>query len=174
MTTTPATDAREHEAAALRFRRATPADAVELARLRFAFRAGRGRPVLEAPDAFRARCEAWMRPRLEADSRWAAWLAERDLRAVGNVWVQIVEKIPNPGGDPERHAYISNFFVLPDERNAGCGTALLQHVLGHCRSRDVDTVFLWPTPRSVPFYRRAGFAPPADVLVLELRPRPAP
>jgi GNAT superfamily N-acetyltransferase len=110
-----------------------------------------------------------MRTRLVGESPWSAWLAERDDAIVGNVWVQIVEKIPNPGPESEVHAYVSNFFVTPTERNAGTGTALLNAVVAHCRSRQVDTVFLWPTERSVPLYRRTGFTVPEDLLVLELR-----
>ena len=110
-----------------------------------------------------------MRPRLHGDSRWAVWLAERDDEIVGQIWVQIVEKIPNPGPESELHAYVSNFFVLPAERNSGAGTQLLHAVVDHCRSLGVDTVFLWPSERSVTLYRRTGFERPDDVLVLELR-----
>jgi GNAT superfamily N-acetyltransferase len=120
-------------------------------------------------DEFIVRCRQWMVPRLVDESRWSAWLAERGGQPIGNVWVQIVEKIPNPGPESEVHAYVSNFFVTPAERNAGAGTALLNAVIAHCRSRQVDTVFLWPTERSMPLYRRSGFAVPEDLLVLELR-----
>jgi GNAT superfamily N-acetyltransferase len=109
-----------------------------------------------------------MRARLTEDSPWRAFVAERDGSLVANVWVQIVEKIPNPGPEPELHAYVSNFFVLPAERNAGTGTRLLNAVLDHCRTRLVDTVFLWPSERSRPLYHRFGFQQPADMLALDL------
>ena len=112
-----------------------------------------------------------MRPRLSTDSAWTVFVAERDGRIVGNIWVQIVEKIPNPGPESETHAYVSNFFVVPRERNTGAGTRLLNAVLEHCRACSVDTVFLWPSERSRPLYHRNGFEPPADMLVLDPRPR---
>ena len=97
------------------------------------------------------------------------WLAERDARIIGNVWLQIIEKIPNPGPESELHAYLSNFFVIPNERNTGSGTQLLRAAVGYCRAAGVDTVFLWPTQRSMTLYGRSGFERASDVLVLELR-----
>jgi GNAT superfamily N-acetyltransferase len=152
----------------LRIRRALPADADALAQLRYAFRLER-RPATESEEAFTLRCSKWMRPRLRGDSRWTAWLAERENRLIGQVWIQLVEKLPNPGPESELHAYLSNFFVIPRERNSGAGTRLLDAAVGHCRSVGVDTVFLWPTERSVALYRRTGFESPNDLLVMELR-----
>lgn len=157
----------------LTVRRGVPADADALAELRLAFRAER-KPVTEATDSFARRCADWMRSRLAADSHWTAMVAQRDERIVGNVWVQIVEKIPNPGPESEHHGYVSNFFVLPDERNTGTGATLLRAAIEHCRAHRVDTVFLWPTDRSRPFYARQGFHGPDDVFVLELREGKAP
>jgi GNAT superfamily N-acetyltransferase len=147
-------------------RRAVPSDAEELARLRYAFRLER-RPATEPRDAFFERCTNWMRPRLNSDSPWSVLVAQRDGQILGNVWVQIVEKIPNPGPESELHAYVSNFFIVARERNTGLGTRLLNAVLEHCRTRSVDTVFLWPSERSRPLYHRSGFEPPTDMLVLD-------
>jgi GNAT superfamily N-acetyltransferase len=162
------TEAVQNSPPSLRVRRALPADADALAQLRYAFRLER-RPATESDEAFTRRCSNWMRPRLRGDSRWTAWVAERERRLIGQVWLQIVEKLPNPGPESELHAYLSNFFVLPRERNSGAGTQLLRAAVAHCRSSGVDTVFLWPTERSVALYRRTGFGPPSDLLVLELR-----
>ena len=161
------TSATANPASPLLVREASPADADRLSRLRYAFRVER-RPPIESLDEFVRRSSAWMRARLTEDSPWRAFVAERDGSLVANVWVQIVEKIPNPGPEPELHAYVSNFFVLPAERNAGTGTRLLNAVLDHCRTRLVDTVFLWPSERSRPLYRRFGFQQPADMLALDL------
>lgn len=156
----------DHAASMLTVRRATPRDAERLSRLRYAFRLER-RPATESPDAFFERCANWMHPRLSTDSPWTVFVAERDGEILGNIWVQIVEKIPNPGPEAELHAYVSNFFVVPRERNTGAGTRLLNAVLEHCRTRSVDTVFLWPSDRSRPLYYRTGFEPPTDMLVLD-------
>jgi len=61
-----------------------------------------------------------------------------------------------------------NAFVLQTHRNAGIGRASLGAV-DHARDNDFVRVVLSPSPRSVPFYRRAGFVGADELLVLRLR-----
>jgi ribosomal protein S18 acetylase RimI-like enzyme len=152
-------------------RRATPADALRLAELRFVFRSDFGE-VTEAREAFVARASAWVRARLavaESDARWLCWVAERDGAVVGNVWLQLLEKLPNPLAEPELHGYVTNFYVVPEARSGGLGTALLDELLAEARRRELDRIVLWPTARSRALYARHGFATTDGIL--ELRPR---
>jgi GNAT superfamily N-acetyltransferase len=148
-------------------RRATQSDVVTLARFRWAFRSRR-HAATEEENAFLERAVEWMRPRLRADSRWRVWLLEDDGAPIGNLWVQIIEKIPNPGNESELHAYVSNVFVLPEHRNKGGGSLLLDAAIAECRSFHVDTMFLWPSDESRPLYARHGFVPPDRLLVKQL------
>jgi N-acetylglutamate synthase-like GNAT family acetyltransferase len=147
-------------------RRATESDAEALARLRFEFRAPRA-PNVESEQEFLARCSGWMRARLSTDSVWRAWLVERNSELVGSVWLQVVEKLPNPTVESERHAYVSNFYVRPDHRGSGIGSTLLTRALAEAGRLQVDSVFLWPSERSRPLYERFGFETTNDVLVLK-------
>lgn len=156
----------DNETAALvSLRRATPGDATELARLRHEFRAPRAANV-EGDEEFFRRCEEWMRPRLAADSAWRAWLAELGGAAVGNIWLQLVEKVPNPVAETEWHGYVSNLFVRETARGRGVGSLLLKAALDECAERNVDNVILWPTPLSRSLYCRHGFAAADNMLVL--------
>jgi GNAT superfamily N-acetyltransferase len=148
-------------------RRASQADVTTLAQFRYAFRASRHKPI-EQENEFVARCVEWMRPRLRSDSRWRVWLLEENGTPIGNLWVQIIEKLPNPGDESELHAYVSNVFVLPDHRNKGGGGMLLDAAIAECRGFHVDTMFLWPSDDSRPLYARHGFAEPKRLLVNEL------
>jgi GNAT superfamily N-acetyltransferase len=135
-------------------RLATAADAPRLAELRWEFRAGRAaRP--EPQDAFLRRCTAWMIDRLES-THWRCWVAVRAEGIVGQVWVHVVDKIPNPSPEPESHAYITNMYVQPAARG-GTGGALLDAALRWCESQDLDYILLWPTERSRSLYMRKGF-----------------
>lgn len=146
-------------------RLATASDALPLAKLRFAFRSGLGR-VSEGEDEFVERCETWMRERLREGGRWRCWIAEQGQALVGAVWVQLIEKIPNPVVESEYHAYVTNFYIREEARGEGTGTLLLSGVLEWCKSQDVQTVLLWPTQRSRALYERQGFSIRADILSL--------
>ena len=136
-------------------RRATPADAAALAELRWEFRAGR-EAAAEDHDAFIARCAAWMRHELDGDT-WRAWAAVDESGViVGQIWADLIQKVPNPVGERERHAYISNLYVNPNARG-GTGTALLEAALGWADANGIDSVVLWPSERSVTLYRRHQF-----------------
>jgi GNAT superfamily N-acetyltransferase len=150
----------------IQVRRATAGDALALAELRWEFRSGR-EPAVEPHDGFIERCASWMRRELDGEM-WRAWVALDDRGAiVGQLWLDLIEKVPNPVGEPERHAYVSNLYVKPDARG-GVGTALLEAALEWTRSRAVDSVVLWATPRSVTLYRRYQFA--QGVRLLERKP----
>jgi GNAT superfamily N-acetyltransferase len=150
----------------IHIRSATSADARVLAELRWEFRAGRQAPA-EVHDAFVRRCTDWMRRELPAGRPWQAWVAVNNNVIVGQVWLQTILKVPNPVGEAERHAYLSNLYVKPSERG-GIGTLLLEAALAWARSNAVDRVVLWPSPRSVNLYLRHGFTQGGDVMELKV------
>jgi GNAT superfamily N-acetyltransferase len=78
--------------------------------------------------------------------------------------VQLFEKIPNPVNEPEAHAYLTNFYVVPGMRGRGLGGKLLNKALLWCRAQGADAVILWATAESKSLYRRYGFNESADVL----------
>ncbi|MGH7617400.1 MAG: GNAT family N-acetyltransferase [Gemmatimonadaceae bacterium] len=145
-------------------RRATRADAAILTRLRYEFRAPLGENV-ESDQAFSRRCEDWMRARLGDESPWRVLIAESTGNVVGVVWLQLVEKLPNPVDESEWHGYVSNLFVRDAARNQGVGSLLLRAALDECARADVASVFLWPTPRSRALYSRHGFAAAGSMFV---------
>lgn len=149
-------------------RAATAQDADVLAALRWGFRAAQDPPV-EARDAFIERCRAWMARELAAGMPWRAWVAVRSARIVGQVWVNLIEKLPNPAEERERIAYISNLFVRPEDRG-GVGTPLLETALDWARANAVDRIILWPSKRSVTLYLRHGFTKNGNVMELLVGP----
>jgi GNAT superfamily N-acetyltransferase len=148
-------------------RSASPADAALLAKLRFELRASL-HDVREDETSFRERCTRWMQQRLVPDGCWRCWIAECDGVIVGSVWVQLIEKIPNPIAAPECFVYLTNFFVEPEQRGKGIGSQLLAAVLSWSRSNDAELVLLWPTERSKPLYERHGFVAADDFMELVL------
>jgi GNAT superfamily N-acetyltransferase len=156
---------------AVEVRRAVPEDAEALARLRYEFRASLD-PVTEPEDDFLTRCAGWMRERLAAGDAWYCWVAQHRNEIVGTIWLQLFEKLPNPIAERERHAYVTSLYALPQHRETGLGSALLEAALAECEARGVDAVLLWPTRRSRSLYERFGFGVGADLLERRLAPVP--
>ena len=147
---------------------ATRSDADALAQLRYALRASTGRAT-ESKTEFIERCSAWMNKHLHSEA-WICWVAALNGQLIGAVWLQLVEKIPNPRAEAEHHAYITNFYVEQEARGNGIGSQLLRTALEWCEGRDVHTVILWPTERSRSLYERHGFAVRDDIMELIIKP----
>ncbi|OAI40568.1 hypothetical protein AYO38_05700 [bacterium SCGC AG-212-C10] len=148
--------------AQLRF--ATPADANALAQLRYDFRSVLGEAT-ESPEGFVARCSAWMAERLADSNRWRCWVAVRDTGSIdGCLWLQLIEKVPNPVPELEQHAYITNVYVRPEARGGGVGELIVGAAMAWCRDQGIDSAILWPTERSRSLYERHGFAVRADLM----------
>ena len=99
-------------------------------------------------------------------SAWRSWVIDDGKHLLGHVSVQLFEKMPNPVNEPEVHAYLTNFYVVPERRGRGLGRKLLNKALSWCRAQRADAVILWATAESKSLYRRFGLLEPADLLEL--------
>ena len=99
-------------------------------------------------------------------STWRCWVIDDGNQLLGHVCVHLFEKMPNPVSEPEAHAYLTNFYVLPEIRGQGLGRKLLNKALSWCRAKGADAVILWATAESKSLYRRCGLREPADILEL--------
>ena len=152
--------------ARVRIRLATSDDSRALAEMRYRFRAETESKV-ETRSVFVRRCTSWMKKRFRTGSSpWRCWVLDDGKQLLGHVCVQLFEKIPNPVNEPELHAYVTNFFVVPEMRNQGFGQGLLNKALSWCHARGTDAVILWATPGSRSLYRRCGFVEPTDIFEL--------
>jgi GNAT superfamily N-acetyltransferase len=153
--------------ARIRIRLARPGDSRALSDLRYRFRT-ETQSATETRSRFLRRCTSWMRKRFRSGSSpWRCWVLDDGKQLLGHVCVQSFEKIPNPVNDePELHAYVTNFYVVPEMRNHGLGKILLNRALSWCRARNTDAVILWATPGSKTLYRRCGFVKPTDLFEL--------
>jgi GNAT superfamily N-acetyltransferase len=157
-----------------RIRLATSADWHALAELRYRFRTEVGSPT-ESKSRFVRRCSSWMKKRFQSGlSLWRCWVVDDGKQLLGHVCVQLFEKMPNPVNEREAHAYLTNFYVVPEMRGRGLGRKLLNKALSWCRAQGADAVILWATPESKSLYRRCGLLESDDILELRgdnFRPR---
>jgi len=150
----------------VRVRFARSSDFRALAALRYQFRAEAG-SATETKSRFLRRCGSWMKKRFRSGSPWRCWVIDDGKQLLGHVCVQLFEKVPNPIKDePETHAYVTNFYVIPEMRSRGFGKKLLDEALAWCRAQETDAIILWATPESRCLYRRCGLVEPADIFEL--------
>ena len=151
---------------------ASAADAGILAASRYRFRTTFDSPQPDARDAAFETEAAFVGravPLIEnflRGGRWRAWIAEHDGRICGHLFLQLVDKLPNPDPrEPERLAYLTSFFVEPDVRDRGVGAALMQQLEAFAQWSDVEKILIvGTTVRSRSLYARRGYASAPDLL----------
>ena len=149
-----------------RIRVATSGDWCALAEMRYQFRIEVGSPT-ETKSRFVGRCTSWIKKAFGANSSaWRCWVIDDGKQLLGHVCVHLFEKMPNPVNEPEAHAYLTNFYVVPELRGRGLGRKLLNKALTWCRAQGADAVILWATAESKSLYLRCGLREPADILEL--------
>jgi GNAT superfamily N-acetyltransferase len=150
----------------IKIRVATESDAPVLARFRYELRSS-AREMIESEEEFSERCMRWMMARLNSRSSWRCWIAECEQTPVGNIWSQLVEKIPNPAAETECYLYVTSFYVREEYRGKGIGTRLLSEAIDWARTNNAHTVILWPRERSKSLYLRHGFTAADDLMQLD-------
>lgn len=143
-------------------------DSATLARMRWDFKAEED-GLTDGQSAFERAFAVWF-PEALASGRWHPWLAEVDGRIVAHAYVYRVPKVPSPTAPTDCWGYITAVYTVPEARNSGVGAALLRHLLAWAESERLELLLLWPSERSVPFYRRLGFDPSPEALELLLVP----
>jgi N-acetylglutamate synthase-like GNAT family acetyltransferase len=63
---------------------------------------------------------------------------------------------------------VTNVYVEPALRDEGLGARLLDAAMSYAREHEAAEAVVWPTPRSVAFYERAGFGVEAAPLGMDL------
>ena len=150
------------------FRKAAPAAALLLARMRWDFRAEGGEVPVETFDAFERRFLAHFITGV-ADGTWTRWIAEADGLIVSTMSIHKISPVPRPCRTSDQWGYVTDCYTVPAYRNQGVGAALLAHVIAWAREQDFEELIVSPAERAKPFYERAGFGVDDDFLLLRLR-----
>ena len=135
-------------------RRATPADAEDLTRLRGLMHTAMGTPSL--PDAWREACLEAFRRRLVADD-FVAYGVEEDGRLVscGAGWVE--EHLPSPRQLDGRRGHIASMSTDPEWRRRGYGRLVFEGLLGWFAELGITRIDLRATEDGRPLYEEFGF-----------------
>jgi GNAT superfamily N-acetyltransferase len=144
-------------------RQAIADDLSELAKLRAQWTAENGGDA--GAEAFAERFTDWYTA--ESSSR-VVWIGQLSGAVIGMLNLAIFRRMPQPGRSDTAWGYIANVYVQPSHRNAAIGTQLLDAAVSYSRELGFARLVLNPSPRSVPFYARAGFRPATELMMLDL------
>ena len=149
-------------------RLATPGDLRVLSELQWRWRVEEwaGAPSVDR-GAFDEAMRSWGSERLLRSH--AVFLAMDGTDAVGMAWLTPVERVPTPMRLVRRLGLVESVFVRPEVRGVGVGSLLIDRLVGEARRLGFDHLLVHPSDRSVPFYRRHGFAGEGYFLQMQLR-----
>jgi GNAT superfamily N-acetyltransferase len=161
------------EGSAARIRLASPADAAELARLRWEHCLELwDRPTEDAPDrgAFDEAFLRFLRD-IDENERWRGWVAETPDaagRLVGTLSLHVVPMLPTPWKASRSWGYVTSIQVDPDWRSRGVGRSLMRAATAWAEERGLEHLLLWAAGDSPAFYEAVGFRRPPIVMELPL------
>ncbi len=135
-------------------RRATAVDAPALARLRWRWRVEELGETGTDRAGFLQFFADWVIDHLHTH---VPFVIEVEGRLCGMAWLMLADRVPSPGRMDRRTADIQSVYVIPEQRNSGAGTALLDSILNEARNRELEHMTVHSSERAAPLYVRAGF-----------------
>lgn len=116
----------------------------------------------QSVESFAVDFAGWWADHADSHLAFVARLAESEV--VGMAWLAVVARVPRPGGATRLSADIQSVFVLPEHRDNGIGSALVQAASEHALLLGVGRVTVHSGRKAVPLYERMGFASSRQLL----------
>jgi GNAT superfamily N-acetyltransferase len=148
----------------IEIREARPDDLAAVAELRWGDSQEGGRTPAVPHDEFVPRFVAWARAHEDSHR---CFVVLRDGVVIGTAWLAIGPRVPAPANFARACGDVQSVYVVPEERNAGLGSALIDAVLSHARDLGLERVTVHSSTRAVPAYLRRGFAVSPKLLQTE-------
>jgi GNAT superfamily N-acetyltransferase len=81
----------------------------------------------------------------------------RDTEIIGMAWLAIVPRVPTPHCLNRASGDLQCVYVIPEARDTGLGSRLIDATLSAARTLGVERVTVHSSPRAIPAYTRRGF-----------------
>jgi len=148
----------------LAIRPARPDELTAVAELRWRWAQETGRARVIARDEFVPRFVAWARAN---QATHQCFVALRDEVVMGMARLAIVPRVPSLRAIERASGDVQCVYVVPEERDGGVGSRLIDAVLALARELGLERVTVHSSERAVPAYTRRGFAVSPQLLQFE-------
>ena len=148
----------------MEYRLATEKDTDRLAELRWDYEAGETPSDSANKERFIKVCSDHLKARMQ--DGFYCWVAAENGVVISHIHIITVKKVPKPEKLNGIWGYVTAVYTIPEYRNKGIGSTLMNKAKEWCRNQGFELLIVWPSERSVPFYERAGFCGNNDILEL--------
>jgi len=85
--------------------------------------------------------------------QWFIWIVEVNNEVVSHIFLELIHKVPRPGGKTNPFVYMTNVYTLPQFRSQGIGSKLLEHIKNWSKGNNYEFIIVWPSDKSIDFYK---------------------
>lgn len=90
-------------------------------------------------------------------STHTCYVIERGGDLIGMAWVAYLARVPSPRDFNRKTADLQSVYVMPEARDAGLGSQLIEYITQQAFAAGVERVQVHSTHQAIPAYERAGF-----------------
>ncbi|QFT89596.1 Acetyltransferase (GNAT) family protein [Bacillus sp. THAF10] len=105
---------------------------------------------------FEKECQAFLEKAI-IGKQWFIWVVEADEKIVSHIYIELIQKVPRPGRITYPFAYMTNVYTIPDYRNKGLGSQLLERIHQWVKENNYEFVIVWPSEESINYYVKNGY-----------------
>lgn len=91
------------------------------------------------------------------NENWYIWVAEDNGIIISHIFLELIHKVPRPGRNTYPFVYMTNVYTLPEYRNKGIGSKLINKINDWVKEKKYEFIIVWPSDKSINFYKRNGF-----------------
>ena len=95
------------------------------------------------------------------------YIAEKNGLIISHIYILITPKLPKIGRPNASYARLSSVRTIPDYRDMGIGSTLMDYVKAFCKTKNVEELIVWPSESSVGYYKRTGFCGENKVMEID-------
>ncbi|CAM5223154.1 hypothetical protein UACE39S_06398 [Ureibacillus acetophenoni] len=110
----------------------------------------------ESYETFEKECQAFLEQAIKGN-QWFIWVAEDEGKVASHIFIELIHKVPRPGRVTNPFAYMTNVYTLPEYRNKGIGSKLLNTINNWIKDNNYEFVIVWPSDDSINFYKKNGY-----------------